>query len=184
MDFYSKTSYNSKFLFHHETVSKLIIFTNFSSSPPLSQQLTGVLTSSRSSEVPASIFCHNEISYLWNISVDFFLRPHREHYYYHVNIFPAWCPLSYQHAVQKVDWSLVGFGWYNGCSHRFHSTHCHVGVALLLTVPWSLALPTSASELWDQPQSLSDLLLSFLSDLKWLFVSGREINFCENFKDM
>lgn len=108
MDLYSKTSYNSKFLFHHETVSKLIIFTNFSSSPPLSLQLIGVLTSSCSSEVPASIFCHNEISYLQNISVDFFLRPHREHYYYHVNIFPAWCPLSYQHAVQKVDWSLVG----------------------------------------------------------------------------
>lgn len=165
---------------------QVVIFTNFFSSPPLSLKLTGVLVSSCSPEVPASIFCHNEISHPQNISADLFLKSHREnyYYYYHVNIFPVWCPLSYHHAIQKVHWSLLGFGWYNRCRHKFQSTHCHGSMALLLTVRGGLCLPTSASELWDQPQSLSDLLLSSLNDLKWLLAVEGKKNFCENFKDM
>lgn len=50
----------------------------------------------------------------------------------------------------------------------------HVNMALLLKNHGVLPPPTSTYECWNQPQSLSDLSLSFVSDPECPFVSGRE----------
>ena len=89
----SKPFYNLKCPFHHVTKSKLIIFSNIYSLSPHSSHRTGGLDfhtpcSWHFSQCGSNLTFSERNLHLQNISAEFFLKPHGEHY--GVNILSDW----------------------------------------------------------------------------------------------
>ena len=101
----SKPFYNLKSPFHHVTMSKLIIFSNIYFLCPHSSQGTGGLAfhppcSWHFSKCGSNFTFLSEWNlHLQNISADFFLKPHREHY--GVNILSSWNVPSHTNVLPR-----------------------------------------------------------------------------------